>query len=106
MVYDARGRSGFIGVCHDNWSDIHPVKVNTTSEIDAAHELEAKDFADDPHLALYCVMHFGLCAAPRFKDVAATLRAHGHDCTYDNIRMALAFSKGTDLTQDIDLALG
>lgn len=153
VVFDTRGRTGFIGIHHDNWSDIHPIKIKnakdkgynlrqkklprqvptlelikrylwitnvfldwlhvaggspfdmwkTPDEIDAAFGAEAQDFAQDPYLALYWVMHFGLCGDPRYADLAQTVRAQGHDQNNDKMRMALAFFDTTEVDHDIDL---
>lgn len=155
-VYDARGQTGIIGVHHDNWSDIHPVKLksakkfgvnlrakpiarrvstidlmhryrwianvflnwlhvhggspfdiwSSTEDIAAAYQAEAADFPDDPHLALYWLMHFGLCCDPRYDDVAQAIRANGHDQTLENARLALAFFDGTGVDHDVDLTPG
>ena len=32
VLYDARGRVGFIGIRHDNWSDINLVKVKKAAD--------------------------------------------------------------------------
>lgn len=153
VVYDARGRSGFIGAHHDNWSDIHPVQVKsarklgidlrqkkiaravpteelmrryvwiasvfmswlhvdggspmshwaTAAAIQEAFEHEAESFADDPHLALYWLMHFGLSQDPRYFRVAEAAKAHKHDQILDKTRLALAFFDGTPVDYDIDL---
>ncbi|MFV0680515.1 hypothetical protein [Ottowia sp.] len=153
VVYDARGRSGLMGVHHDNLSDIHPVKLKsakkfgitlrqkniprrvpteelirrynwistlfidwlhvdgaspfdhwpTPQAITAAFEDECQDFAHDPHLALYWLMHFGLCLDPRYAEVADAVRGHGHDQMVERVRLALAFFDHTEVSHDIDL---
>lgn len=32
VVFDRRGGAGFIGIHHDNWADIHPVKIRNVTE--------------------------------------------------------------------------
>lgn len=75
----------------------------TPEDIETAFRAEAEDFADDPELALYWVMHFGLCDDPRYAEVAAMVRAQRHDSNHDRLRMALAFFDATGIEYDIDL---
>ncbi len=153
VVYDERCRSGFIGVHHDNWSDIHPVKLKSgqkfganlrlkkiprrvsTEElmrrylwissvfihwlhVDGAspfdhwdspeaiandYQTDSGDFADDPNLALYWLLHFGLCHDPRYVEVAAAVREYGHDKSMEKIRLALVFFDHTGLEHNIDM---
>lgn len=153
VVYDARGQTGLLGVAHDNWSDITPVKIKnakdrginlrlkkiprlvstidlmkryiwindvflswlhvnggspfsvwkTPEDMSQAFEAEAAEFADDPHLALYWLMQFGLCLDPRYAQVADAIRARGHDQTLEQARLALAFFDGTGPEHDFDL---
>jgi len=153
VLFDTRGRAGFIGIHHDNWSDIHLVKIKkaadkgynlrlkkiprrvptmdlikrylwisnifldwlhvsgaspfmiwkTSEDIEKAFRAEAEDFEGDPHLALYWLMHFGLCNDPRYAEVARIVRTHGHDRTMDKMRITLAFFDTTNIDHDIDL---
>lgn len=153
LVYDARCRSGMIGVSHDNFSDIRPIKLKSAKKfgvnlrqkiiphrvstielmrrylwitsvfidwlhVDGASPLdhwsnpqaihdafttEKPEFANDPHLALYWLIHFGLCHDPRYADVAAAIRAHEHPHTLKIIQPALSFFDHTDIHHDIDL---
>ena len=153
VVYDERGHTGFIGVSHDCWSDILPVKLTkaarkkydfehteikrsvptnvlmkryiwitcvfihwlhqnggspfdiwkTSEEINTAYKTEASYFSNDPWLATYWLLHFGLCNDPRYNEVAKIIRALNYNETFEKARWTLAFFDKTDLTFDLKL---
>jgi hypothetical protein len=77
---------------------------DTASNIDKAYQNEKADFKDDPHLALYWLLHFGLTLDKRYAEVSDSVKQHALNLKLEEIEQALVFFENTDEYYDLHLS--
>ena len=74
------------------------------ADIDASYDSERAGLADDPHLALYWLMHFGFTLDARYDEVKALILAHDLASRLDVMNDAMAFFDAQSPYDDIEIS--
>ncbi len=72
-------------------------------DINESYDSEKPDLADDPHLALFWLMHFGFTLDARYDEVKALITTHDLADRLDVINDAIAFFDHQSPYDDVDI---